>query len=71
MDISEFVARGLKNYAFKVKTKKTNSETTDCKVKGITMNFQNSELINFDSIKIIITSQQIGEKEEEKIILKK
>ena len=48
--IVEFVSGGPKNYAYK-----TNKNNETCKVRGFTLNFKNSQLINFDSVKDIVT----------------
>ncbi|XP_052814068.1 uncharacterized protein LOC128241135 [Mya arenaria] len=48
--IVEFVSAGPKNYAYKTNT---NKET--CKVRGFTLHFTNSQMINFDSVKQIVT----------------
>ncbi len=48
--ITEFVSGGPKNYSYKTST---NNET--CKVRGFTLNFTNSKLINFDTVKEIVT----------------
>ena len=48
--IVEFVSGGPKNYAYK-----TNENNETYKVRGFTLNFKNSQLINFHSVKDIIT----------------
>ena len=48
--IVEFVSGGPKNYAYK-----TNTGKEVCKVRGFTLNYTNSQLINFDSVKHIVT----------------
>ena len=48
--IVEFVSVGPKNYAYKTNT---NKETG--KVRGFTLNYTNSQLINFESVKHIVT----------------
>ncbi|CAC5392811.1 unnamed protein product [Mytilus coruscus] len=48
-NIVEFVSGGPKNYAYRT----LKSET--CKVKGFTLNFTNSNIVNFNSIKDMIT----------------
>lgn len=52
--ITKFVSGGPKNYAFKVHSTKSNLEETVCKVKGITLNYAASQVINFDAIKHMI-----------------
>ena len=44
--IVEFVSAGPKNYSYK-----TNSGKYACKVKGFSLNFQNSLIVNFNSMK--------------------
>ncbi|VDI47708.1 Hypothetical predicted protein [Mytilus galloprovincialis] len=46
--IVEFVCGGPKNYAYRTLTSET------CKVKGFTLNFVNSNIVNFDAIKSMI-----------------
>ena len=48
--IVEFVSGGPKNYCFK-----TSNGSKTCKVRGFTLNFTNSQKINFDSIKEMVT----------------
>ena len=55
--IEEFVSGGLKNYAYKVVNTSTGSRKTVCKVRGITLNYNASRLVNFDVIKDIILKQ--------------
>ena len=44
--ITEFVSCGPKNYAYK-----TNSRQTVCKVRGFSLNYQNSKILNFEKMK--------------------
>ena len=55
--ITEFVTAGPKNYAYKVMRHDGQIETV-CKVRGITLNYQNSLDINFESIKDIVTENR-------------
>lgn len=48
--ISEFVSGGPKNYAYKVEIP-DKEPVFICKVKGINLNYQNSQQVNFDTIK--------------------
>jgi len=50
--ISEFVSVGPKNYAYKIVTE--GKEKTVCKVRGITLNYNASKLVNFESIRDMI-----------------
>ena len=47
--ITQFVCGGPKNYAYKVSNGKTH-----CKIRGFTLNYKNSLVLNFDSLKNII-----------------
>lgn len=61
--ITEFVSGGPKNYAIKIYSTKEKKIKTCVKVKGITLNYETSELINFDVIKNIVTQgRNRGEK---------
>lgn len=57
--ISEFVACGPKNYAYKLNT----GEVT-CKVRGFSLNYQNSQILNFETMKKALLSWHEGEPEE-------
>lgn len=46
--IVEFVSGGPKNYAYRT------LKTETCKVKGFTLNFKNSNIVNFDTVKEMI-----------------
>jgi len=49
--ITEFVSGGPKNYAYR-----TNKCKETCKVRGFSLNFTNSKLINFDATRGIVTN---------------
>ena len=51
--IVEFVSGGPKNYAYK-----TNKNNETCKVRGFTLNYTNSQLINFESVKDMVTESE-------------
>ena len=44
--ITEFVSCGPKNYSFKL-----NSGEIFCKVRGFSLNYRNSQIVNFQSMK--------------------
>ncbi|XP_023312382.1 uncharacterized protein LOC111692561 [Anoplophora glabripennis] len=52
--ISEFVSGGPKNYTYKVFSTRDNEEKVVCKVKGISLNYSASRLVNFDTIKDMV-----------------
>ena len=49
--IDHFVLGGPKNYAFSVICPSTGKRTIRCEVKGITMNYECSKVVNFTSLK--------------------
>ncbi|XP_074658630.1 uncharacterized protein LOC141911539 [Tubulanus polymorphus] len=53
--ITEFVSGGPKNYSFKVLDTETNRYSYECKVKGINLNYRNSQVVNFKSMLKLIT----------------
>jgi hypothetical protein len=55
--IAEFVCAGPKNYAFRSCNTVTGASTTVCKVRGFTLNYSASQLLNFDSIKQMILNR--------------
>jgi hypothetical protein len=52
--IEEFVSGGPKNYAFSIFCAATGKRATECKVKGITLNYDNSKVVNFTSLRKMI-----------------
>ena len=52
--ICEFVSGGRKNYAYKSFDSVTGEEKPVCKVRGITLNYSASRLLNFESIRRMI-----------------
>ena len=55
LELSQTLVRGgPKNYACKVVNSTTNKTKTVCKVRGITLNYTASQLVNFDVIKDMI-----------------
>ena len=57
---AEFVSGGRKNYAYKVIDTKDGAERskTVCKVRGITLNYTASQLVNFDFIRDMILNRE-------------
>ena len=62
--IESFVSGGPKFYAYVVRTPEGGVHEI-CKVKGITLNFANSRLINFNSIKNLLLSRESESQGEE------
>ena len=58
--ITEFVAAGPKNYAYK-----TTKENQCCKVRGFTFNARGQKILNFNSIKNLVLDEILNEEEEE------
>jgi hypothetical protein len=54
--IVEYVGAGPKNYAYK-----TSNSKTVCKVRGITLNYNASQLVNFDKMKEMILNRDPNE----------
>jgi len=54
--ISEFVSGGPKNYAYQTRNTETGAGATVCKVRGITLNYSASQLVNFEMLKQMILS---------------
>jgi hypothetical protein len=54
LHIDEFVSGGPKNYAYKTVNPSTGERDTVCKVRGITLNYSTSILLNFDVILYMI-----------------
>ena len=52
--IEEFVSRGSKNYAFSVFCPSTGKRTTKCKVKCTTLNYENSKVVNFTTLRDMV-----------------
>jgi hypothetical protein len=59
--ISEVVCTGPENYAYKTVNTMTGKCKTDCKVRGITLNFLASQLVNFPKMKDMILSKDADE----------
>jgi len=49
--ISEVVCAGQKNYAYRTINSTTGESKTVCKVRGITLNYSASQLVNFVKMK--------------------
>ena len=52
--IQEFVSGGPKNYAFSVFCPSTGKRATKCKVKSITLKYENSKVVNFTTLRYMI-----------------
>ena len=52
--IEKFVSGGRKNYAYKIVNTATDERKTICKDRGITLNYNASQLVNFDVIRDMI-----------------
>jgi len=52
--IEEYVSSGPKNYAYKIDDSETGKREMVCKVRGITLNYNASQLVNFEVIKDMI-----------------
>ncbi|KAL6417053.1 hypothetical protein ACFW04_013026 [Cataglyphis niger] len=64
--IEAFVSGGPKFYAYIVRTPDGRAHES-CKVKGITLNYENSQLVNFNSIRdLLLAKETENEKNDEK-----
>ena len=55
--IVTFVSGGPKNYAYKLARPDRNGYLTHCKVRGITLNYRNQFLVNFDSMSHMVRGE--------------
>ncbi|KAK5643501.1 hypothetical protein RI129_007346 [Pyrocoelia pectoralis] len=57
--IKEFVSGGPKNYAYKAWSTSKECDVTVCKVKGISLTYKTSQIINFDKImKMVLQDEE-------------
>jgi len=61
--IEVYVSGGPKNYAYKIVDSATGERKTVCKVRGITLNYNASQLVTFEAIKDMI----LGKTETEQV----
>ena len=61
----EVVCTGPKNYAYRMYNSATGESKTVCKVRGITLNYNASQMVNFAKMKEMILSR----KDDETIIV--
>jgi hypothetical protein len=54
LHIEEFVSGGPRNYAYKTINPATGEHDTVCKVRGITLNYGVSRLVNFDVMRVMV-----------------
>jgi hypothetical protein len=59
--ICEVVCAGPKNYAYRTVNTVTGECKTVCKVRGITLNYSGSQLVNFAKVKDMILSTNVDE----------
>ena len=52
--IEEFVSGGPKNNAYRIVDPVTRNHETACKVRGITLNYSVSQMVNFDVMNVMI-----------------
>ena len=57
--IEEFVSGGQKNYAFSVFSPSTGQCTTKCKVINVTLNYENSKVVNFTTLRDMILKDAV------------
>jgi hypothetical protein len=59
--ITEFVSGGPKNYAFKTIVSVTGANNTTCKIRGLTLNFSASQVVNFEKLRNMILNRDRAE----------
>jgi hypothetical protein len=59
--IQEYVSGGPKNYAYKTVNSVIGEQKTVCKLRGITLNYRTLQLVNFDTIKVMIMNRDMKE----------
>jgi len=52
--VEDFVSGGPKNYAFPVFYLSTEKRATKFIVKGVTLNYENSKVVNFTTLRVMI-----------------
>jgi hypothetical protein len=52
--ITKFISCGAKNYAYEIYNPDINQKKYICKVKGLTLNFNTSSIVNFDTMKELL-----------------
>ena len=55
--MSEGIFLGPKNYAYEVTVPSTNEKFYQCKVRGISLNYKNKQIINFESMKKVLLEE--------------
>jgi len=55
--MKEFVSGGPKNYTYKTVHATTGERKTVCKIRGITLNYSTSQLVNFEVIKDMVLNE--------------
>jgi len=58
--IRSFVTGGPKNYAYQLATADERGNHTVCKVRGITLNYKNLTMVNFECIRRFVTEEPEG-----------
>lgn len=69
--ITAFATRGPKNYVYTLLKLTKKGRKSICKVRGITLNFENSPVINFNTVKDVVTgkgSNCVTVEDEHKIV---
>ena len=52
--LRNLLAQGKKNYAYKIVNTTKDERKAICKVRGITLNYNPSQLVNFDAIRDMV-----------------
>lgn len=57
--IDEFVACGPKSYGYRIINIDSGVDRYNCKVKGISLNYRNAGIVNFESLKNQMTNENV------------
>ena len=63
--ITEFASGGPKNYGYTVYSTNTKMEVSTCKVRGITLNYRNTDIVNYSTLNDLVRVNEHDDTEEE------
>ena len=67
--ITEFASGGPKNYGYTVFSSRNNTEVSTCKVRGITLNFRNTRIVNYGTLREMVKAHGLdGDSDTKKVV---
>ena len=67
--ITEFASGGPKNYGYTVFSSRNNTEVSTCKVRGITLNFRNTRIVNYGTLREMVKAHRLdGDSDTKKVV---